>query len=338
VETAVIMVLKTLAALSIAGGVLALAGFAQSAPLAGLEFDAVSVKPCTPGEGPARGGGGGGGGVGVTRPPVATPGRVYLQCVSVTQLINQAYVQFADGQVHPPTGPKIEGGPDWIRLNPGPAFTASDRFTIEARAQGTPSQEMMRGPMLQTVLADRFRLKLHRETREVPAYALTVDKAGAKLQPFREGSCFLIDFTKFPREPTPDGMVPCEHGLGRKGPNVAVALQADSLSSLANILGSVLGRPGVDQTGIKGLYDFEFEYGNDENSTVTGDESVFCASHPSVPVCKSTSAGVDEPAGPSIFTVLQKQFGLKLEPSTAAKEFIVIDRVERPFAELMRGY
>jgi uncharacterized protein (TIGR03435 family) len=77
----------------------------------------------------------------------------------------------------------------------------SDRYLIDAKPERAAGQEMMNGPMMQALLEDRFRLKIHRETREVPAYALTAPKGGTKLQPFQQGSCLLIDFTKYPTPP-----------------------------------------------------------------------------------------------------------------------------------------
>jgi uncharacterized protein (TIGR03435 family) len=77
----------------------------------------------------------------------------------------------------------------------GPAWIYSDRYQIEVKAEGTPREEVMLGPMLQTLLEDRFNLKIHRETREVPAYELTVAKGGLKMQPVPPGRCTLLDIS-----------------------------------------------------------------------------------------------------------------------------------------------
>jgi uncharacterized protein (TIGR03435 family) len=100
-------------------------------------------------------------------------------------LIQAAYVIFANG--HAMTNPShipISGGPEWIN---------SDRYTIDAKPEDPQTLEMMNGPMLQALLEERFRLKVHREVREVPVYSLTEAKTGLKLKPFKEGSCTPVD-------------------------------------------------------------------------------------------------------------------------------------------------
>jgi uncharacterized protein (TIGR03435 family) len=87
-------------------------------------------------------------------------------------------------------------------------------------------------------------------------------------------------------------------------------------------------RPVADKTGITGLFDIEFEYGPDENYQSHATD--FCTIRPNLPICKTDSGTASDPGGPSIFTVLEKQFGLKLEPTTGTKESLVIDHVERP--------
>src|SRR5262249_585786 len=74
----------------------------------------------------------------------------------------------------------VEGGPAWI---------SSDAYDIHAVATGGASREMMLGPMLQTILEERFKLTIRREDREIEAYALTAAGTGSKRQPYREGSC-----------------------------------------------------------------------------------------------------------------------------------------------------
>src|SRR5579862_614480 len=104
----------------------------------------------------------------------ASPGRIISSCHTLNALIGIAYVMFADGTRMGPSSRQsvpIEGGPSWIH---------SDRWEIQATAEGQPSREMMFGPMLQKLLEDRFALKLHRETRQVPIYALKVAKGGLK--------------------------------------------------------------------------------------------------------------------------------------------------------------
>ena len=135
--------------------------FAQSAVPAArqrLAFDVASIKRTPPDTGPGA-------------DFVAQPGgRLHVRNNPVTNLI---------GNVYGVEGYRLVGGPEWIR---------ADRYDIEAKAEDNPSRaEMML--MLQTLLADRFQLRLHRETREMPAYVLTVARGGAKLTPTKDGDC-----------------------------------------------------------------------------------------------------------------------------------------------------
>src|SRR5262249_47999092 len=93
-------------------------------------------------------------------------------------LIVQAYLSLPNGRRNLQIG--LEGGPSWIN---------SDQYEINAKAEGTPSPEVMRGAMLRTILRERFKLMAHLETKEVPVYALNISKGGFKLQPLQDGSC-----------------------------------------------------------------------------------------------------------------------------------------------------
>jgi uncharacterized protein (TIGR03435 family) len=103
----------------------------------------------------------------------------------------------------------IGGGPAWIN---------SARYTIEAKAEADTSRGMMQGPMLQALLEDRFKVRIHRGTREVPVYELIAAKGGPKLTPFQEGSCMPPVIT-FPPTPPPAGERYCVRGGRPGGPN-----------------------------------------------------------------------------------------------------------------------
>jgi hypothetical protein len=140
------------------------------------KWEAVSVKPCA-----VRGPRGGGARL--------SPGRMALNCQPVSAFIAWAYVQYAGGRTRPiysigNGGTTVEGGPAWIY---------SDRYTIEATVNGSPSNAVMQGPMLQAILEDRFKVKVHTETREVPVYHVTVAPGGSKLRPFKPGTCVPIN-------------------------------------------------------------------------------------------------------------------------------------------------
>jgi uncharacterized protein (TIGR03435 family) len=117
-------------------------------------------------------------------------------------LLQDAYVIFADGQRRSPSSvqmPPIEKAPAWI---------SSDLYTIDAKAEGAPGQPAMLGPMMQSLLEDRFHLKLHRESRSGPAYELTVAKGGSRLKN-NNGTC-SVD--------VPPAAVPRDSATGRPIP------------------------------------------------------------------------------------------------------------------------
>lgn len=168
---------RTRAASKLACAALAAAvGLAQPQPKpdAPPKFEAASIKLCKDPGAPA--------------PLRPSPGRLDLTCWPVRRLISEAYDLFADGKVNPlsPIFPlmPVEGGPAWIDSN---------RYLVDAKAEGPQSQAMMRGPMMRALLEDRLQLKVHREAREVPVLATTVAKGGLKSQSTKEGSCADFD-------------------------------------------------------------------------------------------------------------------------------------------------
>jgi len=282
-------------------------GILHAQPAPTRKWEAASIRPCEPGGG--RSGG-----------PRLSPGRLNTNCQTVMTLIQQAYVTFANGQFQAPWSVPISGGPAWVN---------SARYEIEAKAEGEPLPHMMEGPMMQALLEDRFRLKVHRETKEVPVYALTVAKGGFKLHPFKEGSCTPRDPEKGP-VPLEPGQKPYCGSLAAGGPGlygvrVSIAepsiwtlnLAATSMSVFCSNLR--LDRPILDKTGITGLFDFHLEYAFDQ---------VTAAGFPGVPA--PAAAPPDPGSAPSIFTAIQEQLGLKLEPAKGPGEFLVVDSVERP--------
>ena len=168
----------------------------------GPKFEVASIKPCQSDVIPGIRVGG------------DSPGRLTMNCQPLWALINQAYNLFRNGRLDPPGQfPPIEGGPAWVR---------TDLYSIEAKpagtaSQGLPTQGTMRGPMMRALLEERFRLKIRRETREVPIYALTVAKGGAKLPATVAGGCAPSDIDH-PFVPPPPGqaLLPiCRMGVYR---------------------------------------------------------------------------------------------------------------------------
>ncbi|HEY4363610.1 MAG TPA: M56 and DUF3738 domain-containing protein [Bryobacteraceae bacterium] len=190
---------------------------------------------------------------------------------------------------------QITGAPSWM---------TTERFTIETKAEppvspNTGGQERMR-LMVQSLLKDRFKLALHRESRTLPVYELVVAKGGAKL--------------KNSAGPDANG----RQGIFAKGLSGLVGTNMP-VTALANLLAQRLGRNIIDKTGLTGKYDFELTYTPDPGGP---DDEIFGPLPPDVPH--------PDPNGPSLFTALQEQLGLRLESSKGPVDVLVIDHVEHP--------
>lgn len=175
---------------------------------------------------------------------------------------------------------RLVGGPDWI---------SSERFDVLGTLpEGTTSRQT--GAMLQALLADRFNLAVHTETRDLPAYALVLARSDGRLGPqLRRSSADCAA--------TPTA---CRTSVGSD-----IRATGQALTALAGTLPQFLSRRVFDRTGLSGLFDFELRF-SDSDPAVGGSDL------------------------PSIFTALQEQLGLKLEPTRAPAEVIVIDRIARP--------
>lgn len=260
------------------------------------KFEVASVKPCKDDPDPGYKGGRG----------ISSPGRLDLVCQPLRVFIVRAYVYYKDGHFNilQPL-PEIQGAPHWI----------DDRYSITAKAENMASDGMMNGPMLKALLEDRFKLKIHRETREVPVYDLTVAKGGLKAPRFASGSCVPVDWNM----PLPDPLQSqtqkhCIDTSTSRGTSMIVQFDAVSIDAFIKFFLYRLDRPVIDKTGLTGLFDFHLEYTPGQTSTETG------------------TALPADPAGSSIFTALQQQLGLKLTAAKGPGEYLVIDHVERPSA------
>ncbi len=176
----------------------------------------------------------------------------------------------------------------------GPGWAGGDRFDIVAKAEtsATPAQIRV---MMQTLLKERFQLALRRETRTVTVYDLVVNKGAPKLTE----SSLKVGGIAFPGRGT---------AVGR----------GTAMTGLAGYLQTLLGDVVVDKTGLTGNYDFKLTWVPDEaQAGKPGAQGVPAAN------------GAEE-SGPSIFTALQEQLGLKLEATKGPVETLVIERVEKP--------
>lgn len=213
---------------------------------------------------------------------------------------------------------QIVGGPDWM---------TSDRFDVVAKApEGEFSADLMR-PMLRTLLAERFKLVVRNETREMAIYALVKARDDGKLGP--NISPAAIDCAGVmrgrrggppPSPPQPGQKLECGFMIGPGRMNAG----GMPLSNLAQTLSPQVGRIVLDKTELAGNYDFELTY------SLEGLGSVFPGGGP--PLLNGGPAPID-PNQPNLFTALQEQLGLKLDSQRGPVDVIVIDSVQQPSAD-----
>lgn len=235
----------------------------QAAPNKSLVYDVVSVKPSQPG-----------------CPGMQmsfSPGRIAHRCVTLWGLMFNAY----DLR---PNDTNTPGLPGW-------ALTA--QFDIDAKTDDDTTATLQKLPaeerekqlqlMLQAILADRFKLRVHTETRDRPIYALVIAKGGVKLKPW-------------PADAKPQGS-----WWG----NNSINLRGEPIDRLAFCLADGLDKVVVDKTGLTGKYDITLTWTPDDRQG-TAD------------------------AGPTLFTALEEQLGLKLESTRGPVDTLVVDHVEKP--------
>jgi uncharacterized protein (TIGR03435 family) len=205
---------------------------------------------------------------------------------------------------------QLSGAPDWLNSETYDVDAKMDAATAEAlKKLNSEDQNLEQQQMLQTLLADRFKLKIHRETKEGPVYLLAIGKNGFKLQEARPGATY-------PNGAGPGSMSSSSNWLAE-----TMMFQAMPISGLARNLEARLGRPVLDKTGLTGNYDFTLKFAIDrsQSQSVTGDS----------PNAQPAPGQID-PDAPFLLEAIQKQLGLKLEPGKGPVEVIVIDHVERP--------
>jgi uncharacterized protein (TIGR03435 family) len=210
-----------------------------------------------------------------------SPGGLFESAgTTLSDLIKLAY------DLHPR---QIVGGPSWIQ---------TEKYDVTGKPDkpGKPSLEPLKA-MVRKLLADRFQLTFHLDKRELPVYAITVAKSGAKL---------------IENDGDPNGV----WGGAGVGPR-SLGLRNITMTEFARVLmASILDRPAVDQTGLGSTrYDFELKWTPDASQSQPG--------------------GTDRPADnagapPDLFTAFQEQLGLKLESTKALVDVLVIDRAEKP--------
>jgi uncharacterized protein (TIGR03435 family) len=203
--------------------------------------------------------------------------------VTVHDLINLAY------WLHP------------RQLTGGPAWTESEKYDMAGKpdAPGQPNVDQMK-MMIQKLLADRFQLKFHFEKRDLPAYAVGITKAGAKIIRSQDDPKGLPGFY-----------------FGRTAAGTTLTFRNSPMSQVTAVLQNFLDRPVVDQSGLSERYDFTVTF------TLDSAQAVRLGGAP-------TSAADNPDAAPDVFAAFQQQLGLKLESTKAPVDVMVIDKVERP--------
>lgn len=261
-------------------------------------------------------------------------GNISVAGMPIRILIRQAYGQLQDFQ--------LVGGPGWIN---------SDRFDIEAKVEDSAAGF---GPqfvptVLRQLLEDRFKLKTHKETRELPIFALMLARGDGRLGPsLTPSSPECAALMSAPRgrggpdgrggppdgrggPPPPDGGGPVRVGGAGPGPfdepiqcgqrrGGFGRFQAggNTMAQFANALSGTAQRVVVDKTGLTGYYDINMTY------TPTPDQL------PQGPLPPGVETPAIDPNGPSLFTALQEQLGLKLQDQRGPVEVVVIDAIDAP--------
>ncbi|HET9012072.1 MAG TPA: TIGR03435 family protein, partial [Gemmatimonadaceae bacterium] len=203
----------------------------------------------------------------------------------------------------------------------GPAWIDSDRFDITAKASVPFNQNEARG-MLQTLLAERFGLVTHMEKRPLPVYLLVLARKDGALGPQMKKAdidcaALFAAVTAGGKMPDrlPNGNLPC--GLSVRANQGLVTGNAVAMEALARNLTGGVGRIVVDKTELKGYYDLNLTFAPEGPPPPPG----------------APPAQAADPSAPSLFTAMQEQLGLKLEPGREPIDVLVIDRVQLPTAD-----
>jgi uncharacterized protein (TIGR03435 family) len=211
---------------------------------------------------------------------------------------------------------QIAGEPHWLNSESYEIETKVDQSIADQLHRLSFDQRLVEyRRMLQTLLTDRFKLTFHWETKELPVYALVVAKKGPKIEEAKPGDTY------------PNGMKDLDgngHGdIMRVGRGVLIG-QGVSIAFLVRMLSQQqLGRPVSDRTGLTGKYNFSLQWTPDVNQAPM-------LKRPDGGWQPSGSGVSPEFSGPSIFTAIQEQLGLKLEPEKGPVQILVIDHVEKP--------
>jgi bla regulator protein blaR1 len=210
---------------------------------------------------------------------------------------------------------RILGAPGWVK---------TDHYDIQAKVapEDAPKLDKLkreeRMSMMQPLLMDRFNLKFHHETREMPVYMLVVAKGGLKM-----------------KQSEPDATAR-EGGPPRRGMMMGIGtLEANGaqMDMLAHVLSGQVGRTVIDKTGLTGNYDFSLHFTPEHMPAGMGPGPGGPGGGPGGPGGAGPGADAPPPpdaSGPDIYTAIQEQLGLKLESEKGPVDVIVIDHIDKP--------
>jgi uncharacterized protein (TIGR03435 family) len=217
----------------------------------------------------------------------------------------------------------VLGGPKWLDTDRYYITAKMDASVADKLKKLSPDQrKLTQDQMVRALLADRFKLQTHRETKEFPVYALTIAKNGVKLKEAKPGDTYAEGFPyadKF-ADTVKAGEIFLVGGGGPDGHTMTVYAFGVSMPALARQLTVLAGQIVQDKTGLTGSYDFTLKYGMSPMRPTSEGSS----DGQSVPVASDPSGA------PSLFAAIQQQLGLKLESGKGPVEIVVIDHVERP--------
>jgi uncharacterized protein (TIGR03435 family) len=237
-------------------------------------------------------------------------GRLHMVNLPLRGLIQFAYADHDSPHWLPLPDSQVVGGPAWAK---------TDGYDIDAKPERKTDPKHM-WLMLQTLLADRFHLSLHRETRELPVYDLERVKGGPKLPASKDVGC-----VSFPPGTPPHhvpGKVDCGYVSGPFSRSEAGLLHIQGrkvrVADLVRELTSILDRPVVDKTGFTGEFDLDLSFTRDE--TLVGFLGLLAPAGARLPADSNS---------PNIFAALEEQLGLKLVSAKGPVEVLVMDHAER---------
>jgi len=264
---------------------IALLCFVAQAQTPKSSFEVASIKPPTPlgrmGRRTNRKGG----------PGMGDPGRYTCQNCPVFSVLSEAYDLKSYDYV----------GPDWVN---------DVRFDFDAKIPSGTSKEAFR-EMLQSLLAERFKLEVHREQKQLPVYELTVMKGGPKLKESLPDDAAEVDAASGPLKRDADGFPILAKGsqMWAIPGHARIRSDAQTMAWLAQMLSGQMQTPVIDATGLTARYDYQLSWAYEESNLVGG-------------------VRVDE-YHPALMRALQSQLGLKLESKKGKVQVLVVDRMDK---------